>query len=262
MDAPADPAAAPRLRIAFAAGTSPGKWFRRWRERTGGELVELPADDPAARLAAGEADMALARDPGADPGLHRIRLYREAPGVAAGREHPIALLGADEPVAEADLAGETLLADTADPALLRRMLPAAAAGAGVVRAPRPLLRALGGRGVVERPLAEAGGGPDDADAAGRAEPPGTWIWLIWPRELDGPAAQEFAGVVRGRRAGSSRGTGARREDAAPARAGRGGRGAGAGRAGRGGRGSGAGAGSGRGRGKSGGPRAGRRRRRR
>ena len=191
-DVPPGPRA---LRVAFVPGVMPEKWFRRYRERTGLELTSFSADDPVAELRAGRADMALARDPREDESLHRIRLYDEACGIAVEREHVLSLLKDGEVVDRADLEGETVLLDAssaADPGEVRDMLQVVATGAGVVLAPRPLLRALNARGTTHREIAPAAG----------ATP--TTLWLTWPKDGDDDLTQELAGIVRGRREGSRR----------------------------------------------------------
>lgn len=190
---PHDAAGAPRvLRIAFVPGVMPEKWFRRYRERTGLDLVARSADDPVAEIAAGRADMALARDPSEDESMHRIRLYDEAPGIAVESGHVLSLVGEGDVVTRPDYEDETVLLDSADPGQVRDMLPVVATGAGVVLAPRPLLRSLNARGVTHREIEPAEG----------REP--TAMWLTWPKAGDDELTQEIAGIVRGRREGSRR----------------------------------------------------------
>lgn len=193
------------LRVAFVPGAMPEKWFRRYRDRTGLALTSFTADDPVLEIEAGRADMALARDPRADRDLHRVRLYEEAPGVAVDRDHVLSLVKDGDVVARADIAGETVLLDAsraADPGAVREMLQVVATGAGIVVAPRPLLRALNARGVVHREL-EPEPEPGAADGADDAVP-ATTLWLTWPKDADDDRAQELAGIVRGRREGSRR----------------------------------------------------------
>ncbi|MFC3850030.1 LysR substrate-binding domain-containing protein [Corynebacterium hansenii] len=192
------------LRVAFVPGAMPEKWFRRYRERTGLALTAFSADDPVLEVHAGRADMALARDPREDDSLHRIRLYDEAPGIAVEREHVLSLVGDGDVVDRGDLEGETVLLDAsvgAEPGAVRDMLQVVATGAGVLLAPRPLLRALNARGTTHREIAPAPG----------AEP--TTLWLTWPKAADDELTQELAGIVRGRREGSRRS--ALADDAAP-----------------------------------------------
>lgn len=192
-----EPAA--RLTVAFAPGVQPAKWFRRWRERYAIELVEVPDDDPAALVRCGRADMALARDPEPDDSLHRIDLYDEAPGVAVERDHPAAVLPGGEPIDAAEFDGDVVLLASADPVSVREMLPVVATGAGILYAPRPLLRILGGKAIVDR----------EVRGDGAAAPTG--IALVWPKAADDDVRQDFAGVVRGRRAGTTRDSGAGRK---------------------------------------------------
>lgn len=187
------------LRVAFVPGAMPEKWFRRYRDRTGLELTSFSADDPVVEVHAGRADMALARDPREDDSLHRIRLYDEACGIAVESEHVLSLLKDGDVVDRGDLEGETVLLDAsggdanpADPGEVRDMLQVVATGAGVLLAPRPLLRALNARGTTHREIAPAGD----------AEP--TTLWLTWPKSGDDELTQELAGIVRGRREGSRR----------------------------------------------------------
>ena len=97
------------LRLAFATGTEPGKWFRRFEENTAhGGLYTVDADDALAPLVAGEVDLALARlpDPRVDDTFHVVRLYKEAPGIAVPKDSVYAEVG--EELALADVADEHL----------------------------------------------------------------------------------------------------------------------------------------------------------
>lgn len=180
------------LRIAFVPGVMPEKWFRRYRERTTLPLTGFSDDEPLTALADGRARMALVRGEPDDDALHRVRLYDEAPGVAVEKEHVLSVTKDTDVAARVDLADDLVLLESADPAEVREMLQVVATGAGIVLAPRPLLRALNARGVMHR----------DVEAAPGAEP--TTIWLTWPKEHDDDVTQEFVGIVRGRREGSRR----------------------------------------------------------
>lgn len=180
------------LRIAFVPGVMPEKWFRRYRERTNLPLTGFADDAPLTSLADGRARMALVRGEPEDDDLHRVRLYEEAPGVAVEKEHVLSVTKATDVAAREDLADDLVLLESTDPAEVREMLQVVATGAGIVLAPRPLLRALNARGVMHR----------DIEAAPGAQP--TAIWLTWLKELDDDVTQEFVGIVRGRREGSRR----------------------------------------------------------
>src|SRR5699024_11535241 len=81
------------LRLSFATGTEPGKWFERFRRATDhGGLETIDADDALDPLLAGEVDVALARLPqgGIDKRIsgdttHIVRLYTEDRGVGVRR---------------------------------------------------------------------------------------------------------------------------------------------------------------------------------
>lgn len=185
------------LTLSFVTGTEPGKWFRRFRERTDhGGLVAVDSDDPLAELREGRADLALARLPDARVGEdhHVVRLYGEAPGVAVPRDSIFAELGEDVPVGE--LSDERLnyrIAEdgSVDVAQVRSGLQVVAANVGVVIAPRPLLKVLAKKQVV--PL-------------GLVDPavPVTEIALVWLRRADSEAIQDFVGIARGRTVNTSR----------------------------------------------------------
>lgn len=123
-----------------------------------------------------------------------VRLYGEAPGVAVPRDSIFAELGEDVPVVE--LADEHLNYrigedGSVDVAQVRTGLQVVAANVGIVVAPRPLLKVLAKKQVV--PL-------------GLVDPavPVTEIALVWLRERDSEAIQDFVGIARGRTANTSR----------------------------------------------------------
>ncbi len=185
------------LTLSFVTGTEPGKWFHRFRERTAhGGLAALDCDDALAELLDGRADLALVRLPDArvTDEHHVVRLYEEAPGVAVPKGSVFAELG--ETVAAADLADEHVnyrigTDGGVDVAQVRDGLQVVAANVGVVIAPRPLLKVLAKKQVVPLGLA------DDSV-------PTTEIALVWHRDRDSGAIQDFVGIARGRTVNSSR----------------------------------------------------------
>lgn len=189
------------LRLAFATGTEPGKWFKRFRENTAhGGLVTAVADDALGLVLEEQADLAIARIPahGTDPRVgeqfHQVMLYEEAPGVAVPKDSVYAEVGED--VAKQDLADEIInyrIADSGevDVPAVRAGLQVVAANVGIVLAPRPLLKALSKKLVV--PL-----GLQDPEISR------TRIVLIWSKDKDGEAIQDFVGITKGRTANSSR----------------------------------------------------------
>lgn len=191
------------LTLSFATGCEPGKWLRRYRQTTAHGGVEAAAsDDPVAEVLDGRVTLALVRlpDPRVEAALgelHKVELYDEAPGVAVPKDSVFAELG--EAVRFADLEDETVhyrpAADgTVDIAQVRTMLPVVGANVGVVLAPRPVLKVLAKRQVVPLTL---------ADAAQAGVVP-TRVALVWRREADSDAVQDFVGVAKGRTANSTR----------------------------------------------------------
>lgn len=169
-----------------------------------------------------------------------VQLYTEAVGVAAPADHPIKVMDAIDPE---ELGDEMVLYATpaagagsdgspagkdrsgqlspVDVAAVREALHVVAANVGIVLAPRPLLRALNVRGVVHRdvqtdvhPRVHPDARRQDRDERESAELPpltvagravgSTGIALVWLRSGDSPQVQDFVGICRGRRTGSSR----------------------------------------------------------
>lgn len=201
------------LRIVFTPGVVPGKWFTRFDGRVAGwQAAGAQSDDPLAHVLSGGADIGIVRLPGeqwaggvgggalaevSDIGesemdrlnLYRVRLYQEQPGVAVPRDHLFKALGDNEPATMPDVEGEKILYRGVGPAQVRENLEVVAANVGCVIAPRPLLRTMNKRGVIHRLL-------DGAPESG--------IGLVWRRDRDDDVVQQFVGVCRGRRSGSSR----------------------------------------------------------
>lgn len=194
-----------RLRIVFATGTNPGKWFRRFTQRIPARLITESLDDPMRALGEGAADMAILRLESAvdastalPDAFRRIRLYDEAWGVAFEKEHVFSL---SESIALGLLADETVLLISTDPGQLRQMLPVAATGAGVVVGPRTILKALSKKAILTANLVDV---ESQEQAEGARPMSKTSVWLVWPKESDDELRQEFVGIVQGRREGSTR----------------------------------------------------------
>lgn len=191
----------PPLRLAFVTGATPDKWARVWRERRREplELVPVSQADQERVLREREVDMALVRLPIERDGVHCIPLYDEQPVVVAGRDHFVA--AAEESVVLDDLAGEQLVlphssgwtpsVDQLDwpPMSEGDAVETVAAGTGIVLLPRSVARLHARKDVVERRVEDL---------------PPTTVGLAWLIEHDDERAQAFVGVVRGRRATSSR----------------------------------------------------------
>ncbi|MBN0040883.1 LysR family transcriptional regulator [Cellulosimicrobium cellulans] len=228
-----DGGAVRRFRLAFVPGATPAKWVRTWRERLPDvplDLVAVAAADAERALRDDEADAAVLRLPVDRDVLSAIRLYEETPVVLVSRDHLLAALEPEEPVALADLADDVLLrplddvvpwagepgaADDAPappgrpaverPATTGDAVVLVAANVGVAVVPQSLARLHHRKDVTYRRL-------DDAPTAPVA--------LAWLADRDDELVEEMVGIVRGRTVNSSRGrrAGGPPEEAATPRA--------------------------------------------
>ena len=193
------------FRLAYVPGVMPAKWVRTFSERRPGvgvDLIACAAAEAAERVRGGRVDAALARPAvGGEDGLAVIRLYDEVPVVVVPKDH---LLTAADEVTGADLADELFLRPLDDvldwperpgreaehrPETAADAVELVAAGVGLVVLPMSIARLHHRRDLTFRPIAD---GPEAPVALLWAEPAGELI-------------EEFIGVVRGRRPGSSRG---------------------------------------------------------
>lgn len=198
------------FRLAYVPGSTPGKWVRIWRERLPNVQVELIAVDvagSAAAIAHGTADMAITRltDALARPDLgphHTIALYQETTVIVVPKDH---VLTAGDELSRADLDDENLLwpldepLATSDqpgiavghrPQTTADAIELVAAGAGLLLVPQSLARLHHRRDLDYRPVTDT---------------PRSTVGLLWP-EPTSSLAEEFIGIVRGRKPGSSRGS--------------------------------------------------------
>lgn len=196
------------LRIGFVPGVIPDKWARIWREREPGSSLELVAlgevDDPRAGIDTHELDMCFLRLPVDQAGLHLIPLYEEVPVVVVGTEHPAA---AYDELSLADLAAEQLVLGVVPnweevrtatplpfgPMTTKDAIEVVASGTGIAIVPLSIARLHHRKDVVHRPVS-------DVEA--------TRVGLAWLVENEDPRLETFIGIVRGRRATSTRGAGA------------------------------------------------------
>lgn len=183
------------LTLAFVRGVLPGKWQRIWDERHRSaplQLVPTEQERQLDPLLSGVADMAFVRLPiDVDPeSVHVIPLYEELAVALLSADHDLA--AADE-LSLADLEGEVVHPTDAN---LLDTTEVVRAGVGVLVVPQSVARIAGGKGLEWRVVTDA---------------PPTRIALAWLRPSDDaePAfhddLEDFVGVVRGRRANSSRG---------------------------------------------------------
>lgn len=195
------------LRIAYARGVTPGKWARIWAERFPRVPLELTMSDAVTDAAAqltplreAAAALAFIRLPAGHDGepswpagerpadVHFIGLYEEVPFVVAPKG--TALEAADD-VTVAELAGEVRHPFADDVAMTFEVV---AAGVGVVVVPQSIARLYARKDLVARPVVDL---------------PGWRVGAAWLTANDDARVADFIGVVRGRTANSSRGTGER-----------------------------------------------------
>lgn len=221
MTSPPAPQGRTALRVGFVPGVTPDKWRRIWAERVPDVRLELLRVEQAEQTAAlhdGRLDLCLVRLPAHTEGLHLIPLYEELFVVLAPRGHFVE--AADE-VSVADLADEHLLQHPDEvpewravsttvrdgtrpqvpPLTTAQAVETVAAGVGIVIVPMSVARLHARKDVVQRPLTDVAPSP---------------VGLAWRTEDSGDESVEtFIGIVRGRRATSSRGPGAVSTAAAP-----------------------------------------------
>lgn len=189
------------LRLAFVPGATPDKWARVWRDRYREPLEMIPldeADEPRAVLDEDRADMVLGRLPITGDDLFCIPLYEEVPVVVVSKEHPAAAY--DELTTE-DLADQQWALGVPEqvtptveqlpfpPMSVKDAVEVAASGTAVVVLPMALARLHHRKDVVTVPVTDM---------------PTTRMALAWRKSIDDDRTQAFVGVVRGRRANSSR----------------------------------------------------------
>lgn len=191
------------LKIVYSPGVQPDKWFTRYDDRVRGwKVASAQADDPLKFVRAGAADVAIVRLPAGEHGgvggkeseFHEVRLYEEQLGVAAPKEHPLKVV---DSASFAEVEDEIINSQpdregNVDLMGVREGLQVVAANVGIVIAPRPLLRAINQPGVVHR------------DLFGATPIGGSRIALVWRKDRDADEVQDFVGICRGRKAGSSR----------------------------------------------------------
>ncbi|KWX58262.1 LysR family transcriptional regulator substrate-binding protein [Mycobacterium sp. NAZ190054] len=193
------------LTLGYVPGGTPAKWARIWAQRHPDvplQLSSVAAADAAAAVRAGTVDVALLRLPADTSGLAVIPLYEETTVAVVPADH---LLGAADAITSADLDGEPVLRPLDDvlgwaaipgtpvdhrPETTGDAMELVAAGMGVLVVPQSLARLYHRKDLTYRPITDAPPCP-----VALAVPDGPQPALI----------EEFIGVVRGRKPGSSRG---------------------------------------------------------
>lgn len=193
------------LIVGYVPGATPAKWARIWAQRHPAvtlTLTGLTAADAADAVRTGAVDVALLRLPTDTTGLAVIGLYEEMTVVVVPTDH---LLSAVDEVAVADLDGEPRLIPLDNvvdwvqapgmpvdhrPETTEAAIELVAAGLGVLIVPQSLARLHHRRDLTYRPIADA---------------PACAVTLAVPEGPQSELVEEFIGVVRGRKPGSSRG---------------------------------------------------------
>lgn len=203
MDSPPPPGA---FRLGAAEGVTPTTWVRRWGQRMPRvplELVPLGVIGGEEAIRERRVAAGIIRAPREGEGLHVIPLYEETPVVVIPLDH---YLAAAQEVAVADLAGEVAyepvdgvgwpvqvgLPAAERPSGTLGAVQLVAAGVGVLVVPQSLARLHHRKDLTYRPVIDL---------------PPTPVGLAWPEGEESELVEEFIGVVRGRRPGSTRGAG-------------------------------------------------------
>lgn len=193
------------LTLGYVPGGTPAKWARIWAERHPEiplQLSAVAAADAAASVRDGTVDVALLRPPADTSGLSVIPLYEETTVAVVPTDH---LLTAVDEITSADLDGEPTLVplddvvDWADapgtpidhrPETTKDAIELVAAGLGTLVVPQSLARLYHRKDLTYRPIADA---------------PSCPVALAFPAGPQSELVEEFIGIVRGRKARSSRG---------------------------------------------------------
>jgi DNA-binding transcriptional LysR family regulator len=195
----------PSLTLGYVPGGTPAKWARNWAERHPEvplHLSAVAAADAAAAVRAGAVDLALLRLPADTSGLAVIPLYEEMAVVVVPTDH---VLSAADEITAADLDGEPLLLPLDDvvawagapgtpvehrPETTEDAIELVAAGVGALVVPQSLARLYHRKDLTYRPITDA---------------PACAVALAFPEGPQSVLLEEFIGIVRGRKPGSSRG---------------------------------------------------------
>ncbi|TFV60322.1 LysR family transcriptional regulator [Mycobacterium sp. PS03-16] len=195
----------PSLTLGYVPGGTPAKWARNWAQRHPDvplELCPVAAVDAAAAVRAGTVDAALLRLPSDTSGLAVIPLYEETTVAVMPADH---LLTALDEITAADLADEPVLVPLDDviawpqapgapvdhrPETTGAAIELVAAGMGTLIVPQSLARLHHRKDLTYRPITDA---------------PACPVALAVPEGPQPALIEEFIGIVRGRRPGSSRG---------------------------------------------------------
>ena len=193
------------LILGYVPGGTPAKWIRIWAERHPDvrlNLRALSAAQAADEVRTGSVDVALLRLPTDTSALAVIPLYEETAVAVLPTDH---LLGAADVLTSADLDGEPILLPLDDvvawvdapgaviehrPETTSAAVELVAAGLGALIVPESLARLYHRRDLTYRPIVDA---------------PRCAVALAFREGQQSPLIEDFVGIVRGRKPGSSRG---------------------------------------------------------
>ena len=193
------------LILGYVPGGTPAKWIRIWAERHPDvrlNLRALSAAQAADEVRTGSVDVALLRLPTDTSALAVIPLYEETAVAVLPTDH---LLGAADVLTSADLDGEPILLPLDDvvawvdapgaviehrPETTSAAVELVAAGLGALIVPESLARLYHRRDLTYRPIVDA---------------PRCAVALAFRKGQQSPLIEDFVGIVRGRKPGSSRG---------------------------------------------------------
>ena len=193
------------LILGYVPGGTPAKWIRIWAERHPDvrlNLRALSAAQAADEVRTGSVDVALLRLPTDTSALAVIPLYEETAVAVLPTDH---LLGAADVLTSADLDGEPILLPLDDvvawvdapgaviehrPETTSAAVELVAAGLGALIVQESLARLYHRRDLTYRPIVDA---------------PRCAVALAFRKGQQSPLIEDFVGIVRGRKPGSSRG---------------------------------------------------------
>jgi DNA-binding transcriptional LysR family regulator len=195
----------PSLTLGYVPGGTPAKWARTWAQRHPDAPLHLravAAADAADAVRAGTVDVALLRLPADTSRLAVIPLYEETTVAVVPTDH---VLTAADTITAADLDGEPILIPLDDvvawatvpgtrvdhrPETTADAMELVTAGIGVLVVPQSLARLHHRKDLTYRPIVDA---------------PTCPVALAFPEGPQPALVEEFIGLVRGRKPGSSRG---------------------------------------------------------
>jgi len=195
----------PSLTLGYVPGGTPAKWARIWAERHPDvplHLHAVAAADAVAAVRDGTVDVALLRPAAEMTGLSVISLYDEITVAVVPADH---LLTALDDIPAACLDGEPTLIPLDDvvdwagapgtpidhrPETTQDAIELVAAGLGALIVPQSLARLYHRKDLTYRPITDA---------------PTCPVALAFRAGEQPASVEEFIGIVRGRRANSSRG---------------------------------------------------------